>query len=202
MNGWKCLLCETVIKARPNAMRHLRTMHRPLVHHRCNRCGICVRSDYDLRRHRITCVSRTSIQREIRRCTHRQSNRNYIMLPKMYHADDYLTYIKATEPNDTKRNQSIDSSPPPASEPANHEDCTSSATAVWPKEPREVSEVDGFQYFIGGHCVRVARRENDSFEVCIGLGALRREWPCPRCKLPFRTPEGLATHLRYLYDGF
>lgn len=42
MSGWRFKLCRTLLGTRTNALRHLRTMHQPFVHHRCNRRGVCL----------------------------------------------------------------------------------------------------------------------------------------------------------------
>lgn len=202
-SGWRCILCQTMIGNRPNALRHLCTIHQPIVHHRCSRCGICVKTDYDLRRHkRHTCHTHSSRYRDVRHCNHRQSQHQYVMLPKNYVADDYLVYVRTNESigDDNHRQESDESGS--CSELMNQDNtnCGLSSEFVWQNGPKDVNVVEEFQYIIDGHCLRVARRENDSFEMCIGKDELQSQWPCPRCKPPFRTPQGLVTHLRYMYE--
>lgn len=188
---WRCILCETTFGTRANALRHLRTIHQPIVHHRCSGCGICMKTDYDLRRHKIACHPHSSRNSGVRRCNHRPSQRRYVMLPKNDVADDYLIHVRANGSieDDDRRQESDKPSSSSCSESMNQDniDCGPSSEFV--------SSNDSIR-------VRVARRENDSFDVCIGKGELQSHWPCPRCKLPFRTPQGLATHLRYMYEGF
>lgn len=197
MNGWRCSLCKTTIMSRSNAVRHLRTVHRPAPHHRCNRCGHCMQSNYSLRRHKITCQTKGAFQRSFKHCHHHRIPK-HSTLPKDYVPDEYLTYIKGDEKNIQHVRAAI-------SELSRQEDDVHSIPAtdsISSDGPPDLSDSDCFEYVIGNQCVRVARRENDSFEICIGDANGRNQWPCPRCNLPFRTPLGLATHLHYLYDGF
>lgn len=185
-SGWSCTLCRTMFANRQNALKHLRTLHRP-----------------PLSRHRTYSNFWSSDHYQHRRLTSK-----YVMLSKDYVPDEYLKYIKEKKTSESKRkrhneSQKSDSSSSSASESANavDNDCISTKSG-WPNDPKDVSNIDGYEYFIGEHRVRIVRRENDSFEVCIGTDDCQSKWPCPQCKLPFRTPNGLATHLRYLYEGF
>lgn len=197
MSVWRCTLCQkTVVGTRWNALRHLR-IHKPIEHHRCDRCGVCVRTSYNLRRHKTTCsATHGSLHRNSMHCNHRRTE--YDTLPKNYVPDEYLICV---EPKESKKNQkSACLSTAADSEDVDYTSTTSES--IGPKDSKEVGDNDVFQYFIGEQCVRVARRENDTFHVCVGMRDVQSEWPCPRCKLPFRTPQGLASHLGYLYEGF
>lgn len=78
-----------------------------------------------------------------KRCNHRRINSIYATLPKNYVPDEYLMIVKSNNLRNN-HNDACASTGAESVNPADVDCISTSSESVWPNDPKEEDDVDGF----------------------------------------------------------